>query len=235
MGKQTGNADATPARPPPSLKKQSSSTGQATGQRSIHSFFTKSSPANGASTPTPTNGALKANGTGSAANAKAKPKPVASVKKPAFKKSAIRNATPVASSDAVGPSSSQENENGGIPDDVMLSLVSPVKKVMKNEGDDKNMVLLGSSPSRKVCQHSQSLESSSLIRVQQVKKVVSYAESEDDDDDDAFDPCGIKSKPSRARKTKLPDDSDEEDNFVTSNDGPADDDGKVTFLGVTFS
>jgi hypothetical protein len=145
MGKQTGNTDATPARPPPSLKKQTSSS----TQRSIQSFFTKSSPANGSSTTTPTNGALKVNGTGSAANAMAKPKSIASVKKPAFKKPAMRNATPVASSDAVGPSSSQENENGGIDDEDMLTLLSPAKKIAKKEIDEKSMVMLGSSPSRK--------------------------------------------------------------------------------------
>ncbi|EHL01869.1 putative DNA mismatch repair protein msh6 [Glarea lozoyensis 74030] len=138
----------------------------------------------------------------------AKPKSVACVKKPAFKKPAMRNATPVASSDAAGPSSSQENENGGIDDEDMLALLSPAKKVAKKEIDETSMVKLGSSPSRKA------------------KKVVSYAESDDDDDDDAFDPAGIKSRPPRSRKTKILPESEDEDIFVAGDDAPLDDDVK---------
>jgi hypothetical protein len=149
MGKPT-STEAAPARPPPSLKKQSSSTSQAAGQRSIHSFFTKSSPVSGISSPTPA-GTLNANGTGNAANAIPRAKSVASGMKPAFRKPSMRNATPGASSDAAAPSSSQDNDNGGIPDEDLLSLVSPARNTMREETYQKKAVLLGSSPSRKVC------------------------------------------------------------------------------------
>jgi DNA mismatch repair protein MSH6 len=56
--------------------------------------------------------------------------------------------------------------------------------------------------------------------------MVSYAESDDDDDDDAFDPAGIKSRPSRSRKTNVLQDSEDEDTFVAGDDGPLDEDGK---------
>lgn len=119
MGKGKDAPSATPARTP-TLKKQPSST----GQRTINSFFTKSSPAIGTPTPTQSNAGLKVNGTGSSANAMAKPKSTSALKKPAFKKPTIKSATPVPSSDAMGPPSSQENENGEIPEDVCLYLLA---------------------------------------------------------------------------------------------------------------
>ncbi|KAG9233635.1 muts domain V-domain-containing protein [Amylocarpus encephaloides] len=131
MVKKSDSTAATPARPT-SLKKQNSSTGSATGQRSIHNFFSKS-PAVGTPNPRSSNGALKADETGSTANAMVKPKPSSSIKKPAFRKSAVKNSTPVPSSDAVGPSSSQENENGRIPEEL----------------DEKSAMAFGSSPARK--------------------------------------------------------------------------------------
>lgn len=112
MVKQEPSGSATPARPPPSLKKQSSSTGSGppSGQRSIASFFSKA-PSNG--TPQSANKVLTANGASKAINAMAKPNVPS---KPAFKKSKVKDMTPVPSSDVAGPSSSQENENGGMPE-----------------------------------------------------------------------------------------------------------------------
>lgn len=147
MAKVKEEGDATPARPPPSLKKQSSSSGPQSGQRTIQSFFSKA-PANG--TPSSSNGILKASDTSKAANAMVKP--AVPVKKPSFKKSAIKNITPVPSSDAMGPSSSQENENGGIPEEVentgLLSPSTPAKEVQQVVN---GTMAFGSSPSRKVC------------------------------------------------------------------------------------
>jgi DNA mismatch repair protein MSH6 len=146
MGKPKDAVNATPARPPP-LKKQTSSAGSQPGQRSIASFFSKT-PAPG--TPNSSNGILKANETSKAVNAMAKPN--VPVKKPAFKKTAVKSMTPVASSDAMGPSSSQENENGGIPGEVedtgLPSPSTPAKRVQQVVNG--NGMVFGSSPSRKV-------------------------------------------------------------------------------------
>ncbi|KAH8669713.1 muts domain V-domain-containing protein [Tricladium varicosporioides] len=195
------NIAATPAKPSPSLKKQNSSAGGSQSkQRSIASFFSKA-PAN--STPNSSSGGLKANGTSNAGNAMAKTN--GSVKKPAFKKTAIKNPTPVPSSDAMGPSSSQENENGGIPAEVDYDLLLLRTRTKKAVGQVVNgdTLALGSSPSRKV------------------KKVVSYAES--DDDEDAFDPAGLNRK-RKARKPKALEESEEEDAFVADLDAAVDDD-----------
>jgi len=148
MGKPKDStaATATPARAPPSLKKQNSSSSQPSGQRSIQSFFSRA-PANG--TLSSSNGILKAN---DSKNANAMAKPTVPVKKPAFKKTAVKNMTPVPSSDAMGPSSSQENENGGIPEEVedtgLPSPSTPAKRVQQVVNG--NALVLGSSPSRKV-------------------------------------------------------------------------------------
>jgi DNA mismatch repair protein MSH6 len=149
MGKPKDAVNATPARPP-LVKKQTSSAGSQSGQRSIASFFSKA-PAPG--TPHSSNGVLKANETSKAVNAMAKPN--VPVKKPAFKKTAVKSMTPVASSDAIGPSSSQENENGGIPEEVedtgLPSPLTPAKRVQQVVNG--NGLVFGSSPSRKVSSH----------------------------------------------------------------------------------
>ncbi|TVY81493.1 DNA mismatch repair protein msh6 [Lachnellula suecica] len=202
MGKSKDASEATPARPTPTLKKQSSSTGSASGQRSIASFFSKA-PAN--STLSSLNGALKSNPC-NATNSMAKP--AAAPKKPAFKKAAVKNMTPVPSSDAMGPSSSQENENGGIPEEVDNGLPSPTTPAKRVSQQATNGNSVGSSPSRKA------------------KKVVSYAES-DDDDEDAFDPAGISTQRQRKRKPIIEEDEDEEDAFIGGLDGAADDDDEM--------
>ena len=143
------NGDATPAKPPPSLKKQSSSASANKNQASILGFFSRSS-ANG--TPTASNGILKPNNSGKGVNAMAKP--TTTLKKPAFNKTAVKNMTPVPSSDVIEPPSSQENENGGISadevDDARLpSPPTPAKRVKKEEVNGSALIL-GSSPSRKV-------------------------------------------------------------------------------------
>jgi DNA mismatch repair protein MSH6 len=74
-------------------------------------------------------------------------------KKPAFKKTVSTSITPVPSSDAPGPDSSQENANGGIPEEVddtgLPSPSTPAKKAVQQVVNG-NAMALGSSPSRKV-------------------------------------------------------------------------------------
>ncbi|KIN02401.1 hypothetical protein OIDMADRAFT_162578 [Oidiodendron maius Zn] len=101
--------DETPA--PSSLKKHTSSAGS-TKNGSILSFFSRAP--NG--TPNSVSGVWTASSEAKGINSIAKPN--VSVKKPAFKKTTSNNVTPVPSSDAMGPSSSQENENGGILQEV---------------------------------------------------------------------------------------------------------------------
>ncbi|RDL29783.1 DNA repair protein MutS, III [Venustampulla echinocandica] len=203
MAKSQDNSAATPARPPSTLKKQSSSSGPASGQRSIHSFFTKA-PA--ASTPTPnsTAGGLRPNGTGNTANAMAKHKSSASVKKPTFNKLSVKNATPVPSSDAMGPPSSQENENGGIPDEVV----------------GRNVMVMGSSPSRKakkVVSYNEEDDDEdddvfdpASISTQRRRARIPKA-LDDDDEEDVFS----------GGQDEAEDDDDDMDDFVVDDDSDA--------------
>ncbi|TAQ84034.1 hypothetical protein B7494_g7644 [Chlorociboria aeruginascens] len=201
MPKARADAEATPARPPP-LKKQSSSAASDKKQHSILGFFSKA-PTN----PSP-NGGLKPNASTNGVNVMAKPSPPA--KKPAFKAAPSLKMTPVPSSDAVEPSSSQENENGGIPSEVDTGLPSPLTPAKKPTQAVKGSSLaLGSSPSRKA------------------KKAVSYAEPVDEDDDeDIVHPSGTSGR----RKTKRrvvadeSEDDDESDAFIGGLDGAMDDD-----------
>lgn len=140
-------ADRTPAKPPPSLKKANSSASADTKQRFITGFFKKPSTDG---TPTSSNGVLKPSS--ASANTNTVTKPTQPIKKPAFKKSssAFKNATPVPSSDAAGPSSSQENDNGGIPgDDEGNDMPTPTTPAKRVQQQAKELVI-GSSPSRKV-------------------------------------------------------------------------------------
>lgn len=102
---------ATPA--PSSQKKQFSSVGSKNG--SILSFFSKKASDG---TPRSATGVWKTASEPKGVNVM--PKPAASIKKPVFKKATLENSTPVPSSDAAGPPSSQENENGGIPTEVLI-------------------------------------------------------------------------------------------------------------------
>lgn len=146
MAKKEGLGE-TPA--PSSQKKQQPSSAGSTRNGSILSFFSKAP--NG--TPNSATGVWAASSEAKGLNSMAKGN--VSVKKPSFKKVTANNVTPVPSSDAMGPSSSQENENGGIPEEVEdtgLPLpAAPAKKVVMQEFNGK---ALGSSPSRKVLIHS---------------------------------------------------------------------------------
>ena len=127
-----------------SLKKQTSSAGS-TKNGSILSFFSRAP--NG--TPNSATGIWTASSEPKGVNSMAKPS--VSVTKPAFKKATINNVTPVPSSDAVGPSSSQENENGGIPQQVEdTGLPSPTTAAKNVVAQVVNGKAPASSPSRKV-------------------------------------------------------------------------------------
>jgi DNA mismatch repair protein MSH6 len=135
-------SEGTPA--PSSLKKQTSSGSTKNG--SILSFFSRAP--NG--TPNSATGVWTASGEAKGINAMAKPN--VTVKKPAFKKATTHNVTPAPSSDAMGPSSSQENENGGVLKEVEdTGLPSPTTPTKKVVAQVVNGNALGSSPSRKVC------------------------------------------------------------------------------------
>ncbi|KUJ18974.1 DNA mismatch repair protein Msh6 [Mollisia scopiformis] len=192
--------NATPARPPPASLKKASSSSQ---QRSIQSFFSKAPSSTPNSSNTSSNGVLKANDTSEKVNAMAKPK--ASVKKPAFRKSAVKSMTPVPSSDTRELSSSQENKNGGVPEEVEESgLPSP------------------STPSKRV----QVFNGMALTPSRKAKKAVSYVESDDEDDEeDVFEPA----RNSRKRGGSKPKvvESDSEDDFVGGLDGAVDDDDEM--------
>ncbi|KAH8816378.1 muts domain V-domain-containing protein [Xylogone sp. PMI_703] len=130
MAKAGNKLDSTPVRPPP-LKKQNSSVTSNKGQSSILGFFSKA-PSN-ASPKTP-DGVLKANTAANSIKEPAKSGGTDTVKKPSFKKTTASIVTPVPSSDPLGPPSSQENENGGIP---------------REETQNHRALVVGSSPSRK--------------------------------------------------------------------------------------
>ncbi|KAF7958568.1 hypothetical protein EAE96_002108 [Botrytis aclada] len=207
MVKSTDN-ETTPARPPPTLKKQNSSIGSNKSQASILGFFSKkptTTPTPKTSTGSPS-GILQPNG--SANSAKSTPKPSSTVKRPQFKKPVQKSITPVPSSDNIEPDSSQENENGGIPTEVDASSSLPpaASKSVAEQIMDINGLALTSSPSRKAA-----------------RKVVSYAESDDDDED-------VTPRTTQRRMGKKPmieSDDDDEDTFVGDLDGADEDDDEM--------
>lgn len=199
------SGDSTPA--PPSLRKQASSAGSSKNG-SILSFFSKAS--NG--TPNASTGIWKPRSEAKGVNALAKP--TAPVKKPAFKKALGKIITPVPSSDAIGPSSSQEKENNGIPDEVeetgFPSPATPAKRFVQEVNG--NVVALGSSPSRKA------------------KKVINYAES-DDDEEEVFDPAGVSTQRRKGRRRPIVEEEDDDDDvFIGGLDGAEDDDDIDDFV-----
>jgi DNA mismatch repair protein MSH6 len=134
--------EGTPA--PSSAKRQASSTGS-NKNGSILSFFSK------ASNGTPASEARVWTASGEAKGVNTMAKPNVPVKKPAFKKATTHNVTPVPSSDAMGPSSSQENENGGVPEEVgETGLPLPTIPAKRAVAQVTNGNAFESSPSRKV-------------------------------------------------------------------------------------
>lgn len=149
MAKGSNKPDSTPVRLS-TLKKQNSSIASNKSQASILGFFSKT-PSN--ASPKTVDGILKDNTAVNNVQEPAKSAGSESIKKPSFKKPSTSIVTPVASSDPLGPPSSQENENGGIPrevDDATLpSPVMPAKMHGQEQAND-GALALASSPSRKV-------------------------------------------------------------------------------------
>lgn len=135
MAKGKASGEATPARPPPTLKKENS-TGPGKNQQSILGFFAKR-PANVPQSTTcgPLTPKVNVNGTS----------------KPAFTKtSSTKNITPVPSSDAIDPPSDDEMED--ISAEVHNGLPSPLTPAKTNvlQAGKSNAATDFSSPSRKV-------------------------------------------------------------------------------------
>lgn len=153
MGEKSSASARTPARTPSTAKKTNNSTLSSTGkQQSILGFFSKSTTQSGSNASTP---ASKA--TPSATPKQSKPSPPSCLKETTTKSNSLSFAkrpttlTPVPSSDAVEPLSSQENRDAVHVDAKLSSdsLPSP-----GSSDDDKAAVdvkpVTNSSPSRKV-------------------------------------------------------------------------------------
>ncbi|KAI0126282.1 muts domain V [Xylariales sp. AK1849] len=151
----------------PSLARKTSSMSSTTGkqQKSILGFFSKASQ-NGTAKDTNLSPCLRETTTNSLQlNRKSKPS----------------NITPVPSSDAIEPPSSQENHSAStvkVLKDTLPSPVTPAEPPIKQAVPAK--IIMGSSPSRKA------------------KKTVSYAESSDDDDEDVV----VSRKPTKSRRSR---------------------------------
>ncbi|TRX91565.1 hypothetical protein FHL15_007570 [Xylaria flabelliformis] len=186
----------TPAKTP-SLSRQPSSA--SAKQQSILGFFAKSSPTvpSKSTTTTPT----AASATPARSSCLQETTKANSLQLNKSKKHS--NATPVPSSDAIEPSSSQENHRS--------ASVTPTNK--KPVASAK--IVMGSSPSRKA------------------KKKVSYAESSDDDDDeDVFAALEVARSRRRGQRAK-PIVEEDEDDYKEADEGAAyedDDDEMADFV-----
>lgn len=148
MAKTEDKIAETPARPPPSLKKQNSSAASNKNQRSILGFFSR------AASTTPQAGSTvvqKANGLSATSNGNAK-LPSASSKKSTFAKAKGQNITPLPSSDPADIPSSQENVSNDVLDEVENGMPLPLTPAKSNikQGDKGSHVAEFSSPSRRV-------------------------------------------------------------------------------------
>ncbi|KAI0859683.1 DNA mismatch repair protein msh6 [Xylaria cubensis] len=185
----------TPAKTP-SLSRQPSSAASASSstatrkQQSILGFFAKSSPTapSKSTTTTPT----AASATTARSSCLQETTKANSLQLNKSKKHS--NITPVPSSDAIEPSSSQENHRS--------TSVTPTNK--KPVASAK--IVMGSSPSRKA------------------KKKVSYAESSDDDDDeDVFAALEVARSRRRGQRAK-PIVEEDEDDYKEADEGVANED-----------
>ncbi|KAL1876183.1 hypothetical protein VTK73DRAFT_9621 [Phialemonium thermophilum] len=196
-GKSSSVPVRTPAKAPPGL---SGSTGK---QRSILGFFSKAGGA-GAQTSTPTSAGKKSS--------------PACLKESTTKSNTLStanrtaNITPAPSSDAIEPSSSQENATSPVlkvPHSHLPSPVTPAETVVQETGLGTD---LASSPSRRA------------------KKPVNYAES-DDDEDDVVD-VSVARKPRRLhqRRPRAAIVDDEDDFELPDGDADDNDDDMADFV-----
>ncbi|KAF7553926.1 hypothetical protein G7Z17_g3292 [Cylindrodendrum hubeiense] len=193
--------DRAAARTPAKATKPAASTSSAK-QRSIVSFFQKAAPSTPAAassplskvTPSKPSSCLK-----ETTKANSLPKPKIPLKP------SVKLATPVASSDAIEPPSSQENMASGLK--VAKPLSSPTASLAKPKQvpTDKSDAL-PSSPTRKI------------------KKVVSYAESSDEDEPFKYNKSSTTRRRTRARQVvKDEDDYDEETEEVAEEEDDMED------------
>ncbi|TPX15307.1 uncharacterized protein E0L32_004584 [Thyridium curvatum] len=202
MGATPGAQAGTPARTPAPSKKvaMAPSTGK---QSSILGFFSKSSAVKSQASPSTSRPMPNRNGSDSSpclkettkSNARARPVRESS------------NITPVPSSDAPEPLSSQENRDSApvkVSYDALPSPVTPAEVVNKQSVVAPSA--MSSSPIRKA------------------KKTINYAESSDEDDEDIF--VSLKTNQSRRRgRPAIVDDDDGDDYKVEDDDAaPVDDD-----------
>lgn len=135
------NPAATPSRPVPTLKKQASSSGSGKNQQSILGFFSKG----------PVKTTPKPNGTVATTPINGTPTSTTVPSKPAFKNTTAKQLTPVPSSDAAGPSSS-DDEMEDASNEVQNCLPSPLTPAETNvvQADRGLAAIEQSSPTRRV-------------------------------------------------------------------------------------
>ncbi|KAF3017796.1 DNA mismatch repair protein msh6 [Neopestalotiopsis sp. 37M] len=193
----------------PSLVKRSSSSMSASGkQQSILGFFSKTPSQNGtasASAKSAANNSSTKSTTPNNSSACLKEKTNLNSLQLSKKKPSL--STPVPSSDAIEPSSSQENHSDTtvkVFHDSLPSPTTPAELPSKQAALPK--MTMGSSPSRKA------------------KKTVSYAESSDDDEEDVV----VSRRPTRRSRVVVKDDEDDyqedsKDAVVEDDDADMDD------------
>jgi len=245
MGERATTAARTPAKPPSTSKKSATSTGK---QQSILGFFGKSASAPGSSPAS--SAAARASNAANASpclrdstNTKSNARPVA--KRPA------PSLTPVPSSDAAEPISSQENIGSSAIKVVHAGLPSPTTpaELPVQQAVSSAAPIASSSPSRKVkpsflttsacssfshsprvnigCDQSLCAKTLTFVKLQ-AKKSVNYAESSDDDED-IFNT--LSAKQARRRKMDRPRartavlDEEDEDEYQLADEGVNDGDG----------
>ncbi|WYZ43814.1 hypothetical protein EsH8_VII_000250 [Colletotrichum jinshuiense] len=202
MGDKSSAAARTPAKTPSTLKRQPSSS--AGTQKTIVQFFSKSASASSRSTPKP---AARAADSSPCLRESTRTNTLPKARQPS-------SVTPVPSSDALEPPSSQENTNTSglkVAEDCLPSPTTPAETVTPQVAGNRP-TLASSSPTRKS------------------RKPVNYAEPSDDEDDDPF--VRLRAVGTR-RRTKTPvaviDDGDDYDD-AGSNGAADEDDDLVDFV-----
>ncbi|OIW28118.1 DNA mismatch repair protein Msh6 [Coniochaeta ligniaria NRRL 30616] len=213
MAGKSASSARTPARPAPSQ------TGSSTGkQQSILGFFSKAV----GTTPNSSSGANPSpqHPPSSLSKTLSKKDSLFPCLTETSKSNSMSNVkrsvaiTPVPSSDAVEPWSSQENKDSTAVKVANMALPSPVTPAKNQLKQLASKPTITSSPSRKA------------------KKPVTYAESSDEDDEDAFLPR----KPSRANQRRSRTTTileDDEDDFQLDNDAAAEEDDDIVDFVVS--
>ncbi|KAK4098074.1 DNA mismatch repair protein Msh6 [Parathielavia hyrcaniae] len=206
MGEKAATTARTPAKTPSTVKK-APSTGK---QQSILGFFSKKGVADASNGASPTPSTKPTSTTDTRDSSPQCLKETTRANSMLVQRRTTK-ATPVPSSDAIEPSSSQENRAADTVKVTGIHATSPTTPALTATVGAK--AALHSSPSRKA------------------KKAVNYAESSDEDEDAVFatmKPRRSKQRPSRAA---VPDDEDEEEAYQAApNDFEDDDDDLADFV-----